>query len=249
MRVLALDSTTRLGSVALVDCDDGGARVVEEREGDSTRTHAERLPGELLQLLGAHGLGVADVDLFAVASGPGSFTGLRIGIATMQGLALASGRGLVGVSALDALAEAGTLFIGDAAMLATWMDAYRHDVFTNLYTVHTLPSEGFRHQIRMVEEPRVDDPAATLARWSASGLQPSLFIGGGAVLYADAIARVVPSARVLPAPPLASAVGRLAAVRAAAGEAVHPAALQPLYVRRPDVELTRDRENSEKPCS
>ena len=83
MRVLALDTTTPAGSVALVDED----RVVEERRGDSSRTHAERLPGEVMTLLRECGVGLPDVDLFAVASGPGSFTGLRIGIATIQGLA------------------------------------------------------------------------------------------------------------------------------------------------------------------
>ena len=99
MRVLALDTTTRAGSVALVEDD----RIVDERGGDATRTHAERLPGEIVALVAAHGLGLADVDLFAVASGPGSFTGLRIGIATMQGLAFVCRRPVVGVPALEAL--------------------------------------------------------------------------------------------------------------------------------------------------
>src|SRR5450631_4316072 len=101
MRVLALDTTTRAGSVALVEDD----RVVEEREGDSSRTHALRLPAELLRVLETRGLAIADVDLFAVASGPGSFTGLRIGIATMQGLAVVQQRRVAGISALDALAH------------------------------------------------------------------------------------------------------------------------------------------------
>src|SRR5438046_705271 len=91
VRVLALDTTTRAGSVALVE--DG--RVLDERAGDATRTHAERLPAELLARLDAGDLTLADVDLFAVASGPGSFTGLRIGIATMQGLAFVGGRRIV----------------------------------------------------------------------------------------------------------------------------------------------------------
>src|SRR5450432_709094 len=101
MHVLALDTTTREGSVALVD-DHG---IIDERRGDSARSQAERLPGELIALAGAHGIPVTAVDLFAVASGPGSFTGIRIGIATMQGLALMSGRGIVAVSALEALAQ------------------------------------------------------------------------------------------------------------------------------------------------
>src|ERR1051325_1570697 len=97
MRVLALDTSTRAGSVALVDDD----RIVEERGGDASRSQGVRLPGELAAL----GAPWPTIDVFAVASGPGSFTGLRIGIATMQGLAVVTGRRAVGVSALEALAQ------------------------------------------------------------------------------------------------------------------------------------------------
>src|SRR5438034_8845785 len=110
MRVLALDTTTPAGSVALVaedgeTAEDRVMRVMDVRRGDPARTHAERLPAEILAVLDAHGLAVADVDVFAVASGPGSFTGLRIGIATIQGLAFVHRRRVVGVSALEALAQ------------------------------------------------------------------------------------------------------------------------------------------------
>ena len=97
MRVLALDTTERAGSVALVE--DG--RILLERQGDASRTHGERLPGELAAL----GAPFSSIDVFAVAIGPGSFTGLRIGIATMQGLALVNKRSVVGVSALEAHAQ------------------------------------------------------------------------------------------------------------------------------------------------
>src|SRR5688572_25275652 len=102
MLVLALDTTTRQGSVALTR--DGV--VLATYPGDAAVTHGVRLPGDLVRLLDAQTLRIADVDLFAVAAGPGSFTGLRIGIATMQGLALANSKPLVGISALDAIDEA-----------------------------------------------------------------------------------------------------------------------------------------------
>src|ERR1700693_4419729 len=105
MHVLALDTTTRDGSVALVD----EHHVIEERRGDAVRTHAERLPAELLTLADAHGLSVRGIDLFAVAAGPGSFTGLRIGIATIQGLAFVGRKRIAPVSALEALAQAASL--------------------------------------------------------------------------------------------------------------------------------------------
>jgi tRNA threonylcarbamoyladenosine biosynthesis protein TsaB len=124
MVVLALDTTTRQGSAAVTR--DGA--LVGTLRGDASVTHGERLPGDLVRLLEAHDLCVADVDLFAVAAGPGSFTGLRIGIATQQGLALAHNRPLVGVSALDAInhvvrAERGA----DESELevVAWIDAQR----------------------------------------------------------------------------------------------------------------------------
>ena len=102
MRVLALDTTTRAGSAALVDDD----RIVDERSGDGSRTHALRLPGEIVALAEANQWPLSTIDRYAVASGPGSFTGLRIGIATIQGLAFVHSRRVVAVPALEALAHA-----------------------------------------------------------------------------------------------------------------------------------------------
>src|SRR5215831_17702615 len=117
MRVLALDSTTRAGSVALVE----NGVVVDQRAGDPSRTHGERLPAELAAL----GAPWPTIDVFAVASGPGSFTGLRIGIATMQGLALVTGRRLVAVSGLEALAQLAGADAAPGARVAAWIDAQR----------------------------------------------------------------------------------------------------------------------------
>ena len=100
MRILALETVTRRGSVALWD-----AGVVVARAGGDTRTHGARLPGELLALLEERGLRLADVDLFAVISGPGSFTGLRVGMASIQGLALAGHRQVIPIPTLEAMAE------------------------------------------------------------------------------------------------------------------------------------------------
>ena len=74
------------------------------RGGDPSRSHGEQLPGQLMAMLDDEGVALHDVDLFAVSIGPGSFTGLRVGIATIQGLALASGKPVVPVSTFDALA-------------------------------------------------------------------------------------------------------------------------------------------------
>jgi tRNA threonylcarbamoyladenosine biosynthesis protein TsaB len=218
MHVLALDTTTRAGSVALVtdDC------VVVERSGDPTRTHAERLPGDILSLLHDAGLALAAVDVFAIASGPGSFTGLRIGIATLQGLAFVSGRRIVPVSALEALAQAGSQLLPAGAVVAAWIDAHRREVFSAVYRVAEGPA-FVPARLREMDAPAVDDPASTLLRWEANA---ELLAGRGAVI---------------PPPALAGAIGTMAVHRARAGETVDPAGVQPLYIRRPDAELARER--------
>src|ERR1051326_6280082 len=118
MRVLALDSTTRAGSVALVVVDARGNVTVDERAGDASRAHGERLPGELAAL----GAPWATIAVFAVASGPGSFTGLRVGGATVQGLALATGRRVVGVSTLGAQAQCARARLAGGALVGAWVD-------------------------------------------------------------------------------------------------------------------------------
>jgi tRNA threonylcarbamoyladenosine biosynthesis protein TsaB len=241
MRVLALDTTTREGSAALI-VDDG---VVDERRGEVSRSHAERLPGELVAIADAHGLALSDVDVFAVASGPGSFTGLRIGIATVQGLAFATGRPMIAVSALEALAQIGSAGLAPGALVAAWIDAHRGEVFSALYRVEAMPvyEPG---RLTVVDDAAVGGPEATLARWAdCLGSAPATFTGDGAVLYGETIERSrARHHQVLPLPLLAGAIGRIGTVRAQRGETIDPAAAQPLYVRRPDAELERDRKRS-----
>ena len=128
MVILALDTTTRAGSAALMR----GAEVVAVQASDAARPQAERLPAELMALLDRYGLELPQIDLYAVATGPGSFTGLRIGIATMQGLALAQGKPLIGISAFDALAWTADRQTGSyTAPVATWVDAWRGGMRTS----------------------------------------------------------------------------------------------------------------------
>jgi tRNA threonylcarbamoyladenosine biosynthesis protein TsaB len=237
MLVLALDTTTRGGSVALVDDD----RVVGERPGDESRTHAERLPREITDLLSASGLRTGDIDVFAVASGPGSFTGLRIGIATIQGLAFVHGRPVVAVSALDALGHIGSVHARRAKALpvvAVWMDAHRGEVFSALYAINE--AEPFTaERVTELEGASVGDPARTVQRWTErlTGRDVT-FIGDGAALYADIVRDA--ASRVLPQPLLAAAIGQIARARARTGGSTSAAGIQPLYVRRPDAEIARE---------
>ena len=232
MLVLALDTTTRAGSVALVSDE----RILLERAGDAARTHAERLPEEILHVLGEAGVMLSAVDLFAVASGPGAFTGLRIGIATVQGLAYASRRLVVPVSALEALAQIGSVGLAPGEIVGAWMDASRREVFSALYRV-TDAAPFAVGRVAEIEGPFAGTPASALARWAGSGHRPDAWVGDGAVLYA-AIAGV--GRPMAPPPALAGAIGLVAVDRARAGGAVDPGGVQPLYVRRPDAELARD---------
>jgi tRNA threonylcarbamoyladenosine biosynthesis protein TsaB len=246
VRILSLDTTTRDGSAAIVEDD----RVVDVRRGDASRSHAERLPLELMGLLEAHRLTFADVDVFAVASGPGSFTGLRIGIAAIQGLAFTCGKRVVAVSALEALAQAaiarepGTWNLEPGTLVVSWMDAHRHEVFSAAFQVAAAPAFE-PERLTALDTPRAGAPLTILEEWRVAGSSaPLVFTGDGAVLYADEIARAFPTAHILPPEPLAGVIGLIAASRARRGETIDPAAIQPLYVRRPDAEVARDARGS-----
>jgi tRNA threonylcarbamoyladenosine biosynthesis protein TsaB len=233
MRVLALDSTTRSGSVALVE----NGRVIDEREGDPSRTHGERLPAELAQL----GAAWPTIDIFAVASGPGSFTGLRIGIATMQGLALVTGRPIAGVSALEALAQIASQHVEPGSLIAAWIDARRGEVFSALYRTTSAPVFT-QDRVVEIESPAVAVPALTLRSWSQYDLRTAVFAGDGAARYASAIGAGDAGPRIAPPALLAGAIAHMAA--ASTGLAGSPSAIHPLYVRRPDAELHRDHTQS-----
>ena len=237
MLVLALDTTTRAGSMALAR--DG--RVLEERTGDPARTHGARLPGEILDMLARHGVTLREIDLYGVAAGPGSFTGLRIGIAAVQGLAFANGRPVVAVSALEALARRALLDGVSTPCLGTWMDAQRQEVFSALWA--TTASGDAPAPLQAVEEAAVGSPETTLERWEVPlGGRPLFLVGDGAIRYRELVASKAPQVAVAPdVPPLAAMIAMMAASEAAAGRATSPAAIRPIYVRRPDAELARER--------
>src|SRR5690606_21518629 len=129
MLVLALDTSTRAGSVAIARDGD----VVAESTGDASRMQAERLPGWLMDVLADAGHALADVDRLAVLSGPGGFTGLRVGLATMQGLALGLQREVFVASTLEVLAWGASLQMPMAERAGAWMRGMRGEVFTALY--------------------------------------------------------------------------------------------------------------------
>ena len=230
MLVLALETATREGSVAIRD--DGVCHA--HATADPGRTHAERLPGELVDALAATGRTLADVDLFAVVSGPGSFTGLRVGIAAIQGLALATGRPVVAVPTLEALAAPLLRQAAADALVVPCLDGQRGEVFLAAYEAEAGGS-------RTVIEPLSATPAdaAERLRGCVRGRRVTL-VGNGALRYATTFEAGLGDVAICPP---TEALAATAATIAAAdpGRAVAPHALRPLYLRRPDAVIARAR--------
>lgn len=232
MLLLALDTTTRQASAALVD----GPAVLASCVLPADAPVATRLPADLGVLLDQAGRRFADLDGLAVAVGPGSFTGLRIGIASMQGLAVTLGRPLVGVSGLDALALAGA--DQGARRVATWVDAWRGEVYAAAY------DDGLA-----AGEPTVDRPDLLLPGLGLDPAAPRIVLGDGALAYRDLI-EASAGLRLAgdPTPCLAEPVARLALRALAAGGDHAPGHIRPLYVRRPDAELARSARRGQEPA-
>jgi tRNA threonylcarbamoyladenosine biosynthesis protein TsaB len=249
MLVLSLDTTTKTASCAVAR--DGV--VINETSIDPNRQLALQLPGALRDILDLSAIALEEIDAFAVATGPGSFTGLRIGIATLQGLAFGRGKPLIGISGLTALrAVASPAFLG--SRIATWVDAWRGDVYAALF------EDG-----QPVGEPVVAKPQdlldAMLGRDAGPGNRDSsgsripdpgsrlmandvLFIGDGAEAYRDLIVSCLGNAARFAdplVPLLAAVIAMLATIEYKNGHRPPPHAIRPLYVRRSDAELARER--------
>ncbi|MFN8057590.1 MAG: tRNA (adenosine(37)-N6)-threonylcarbamoyltransferase complex dimerization subunit type 1 TsaB [Vicinamibacterales bacterium] len=235
MIVLALDTSTPRGSVSLRVGDRRTSRFF-----DASRTVAEQVPVLPVALLAEGGLTLRDVDRFAVVSGPGGFTGLRVGMATVQGFALAAGRLVLPVPTLDALVIASRDASHDkeGTMVLALMDGQRGELFSARYR---RVSGAWRDEC--VDAPVVGGWPRREADWRSlvDGVDTAVVLGGGRWPDAEACVRLgdhVPSVRVVETS-LADAIAGVAG-RALADDFIRPHAVQPTYVRRPDAELARD---------
>jgi tRNA threonylcarbamoyladenosine biosynthesis protein TsaB len=174
-------------------------------------------------LLDGLGLAPGDVDGYAVAAGPGSFTGLRIGIGTVQGLALAADRPCAAVSALDALAARAA---GASDCVVAVMEAHRGEVFGGIYD-----ASG---------RPRGEPQAIPLAGLLEQAPEAAAFIGDGAERYRGEILAARPHA-LFPARSLflAATVARLGEAILAAGRGMAASELRPLYLREASIRKPR----------
>lgn len=232
--ILAVDTSSPVGAVALVRDD----AVVIDRAGDPAVSHAERLPAAIDAVLVEAGVRATTLDVLAVAAGPGAFTGLRVGLATIQGLALALDRPTAGVSSLAAVAWRQFDGWHGCDCCGVWLDGARGDVFAAAY--RRPPAADVSWPLVEIAPATVARPDATLAAWhDLLPLDGPLLLGPGGTRHAQAAgyARSV----VVADRPLAGAVGRIAGRLHAAGLTGPPHALAPIYVRRPDAEVERDR--------
>lgn len=225
MRVLAVDTTTPDGSVAVVE----DARVLAELGVRSASTHSARLLSAIRFLLESLALDIRDFDGWAVAPGPGSFTGIRIGLSTVKALAFASGKPAAAVSSLGALA----LRLADSGerWTAPMLDAKKGEVYA------TLLSTGPRPTVAIPEGAYTPEDFLYLI-----GPQKKVvFAGGGAELYRSLIEALLRTrARFSPRPPfIAAQVGLLGARLLGEGKGVSAEDLEPLYYRRSQAEEKR----------
>jgi tRNA threonylcarbamoyladenosine biosynthesis protein TsaB len=208
MVTLAIDTTAEFGSIALAD--ENGVR--EEVLVHAPQGFSQVLFGEIEALLERQRIRLPEIELFAGASGPGSFTGVRVGLAAIKGLAEVLARQVVAVSNLEALAE-----FGEGDLRATIIDARRGEVYAALYDAAgnqiipeaVLPFEKFQELL-----------AGRKVEWLSQGFEP------------------MPGTHVITAPrAIASAIAQIAIRKAKQGLAQDPAAIEANYVRRSDAEL------------
>lgn len=224
--ILGLETATRAGSVCLAR----GTEILSIEAGDASTSHSNTLLRDINRVLENCGTSLADIDLFAVAVGPGSFTGLRIGLATTKALASTLSRSCLSVPTLAAVARA----VGRAENVVALLPAGRGEVFAQLFSVN---STG---DVRALDEPAHLPPAIMLERYSS--LERAVWAGEGAHLYRDLIfhsSRAHAQQWLLEEVDnnLAKQVALIGLKQYQDQQTVAPESLQAIYVRPSDAEL------------
>lgn len=227
MRILAVDTATKSCSVAVTENE----TILGEITQVSEQTHSKHLLEMVHAVMQEVGLTLSELDGFAVTRGPGSFTGLRIGISSIKGLALAMNRPVVGISSLLTLAQQ---IEPTAHLVCPLIDARKGEVYTSIYRYG---AEGLVPEL----EERVLVPLEAVQTIHS----PCIFVGSGAILYRDLImdqlgelATFAPQDRHIIQ---ASTVAFLGLKRFESGDAGGVADLAPFYIRKSEAELNFSR--------
>ncbi|MBN2208928.1 MAG: tRNA (adenosine(37)-N6)-threonylcarbamoyltransferase complex dimerization subunit type 1 TsaB [Candidatus Coatesbacteria bacterium] len=228
MRILAVDTSTQIGAVGFLDTASGAFAEVNISIG---QTHSQRLLGCIDYVLGVVECPLSNVDVLAVSNGPGSFTGLRIGISIMQGLALAEGKRLTPFSSLEALAYN---YAGYPDLICPMIDAKRGEVFTGLFR--------FDGAKLLREAPEQAVPASVIAELASR--EKTVFLGDGARACEDAIKRCM-KAECKIAPEHLShhrgvSMAHLVVETKSDDQAIDPGDIRPRYLRKSNAELAKE---------
>ncbi len=225
MLILAFDTSTSRGSLALVADD----RLLAEYTLESRASYLHRLMVGIDQLLADTGYTLSDVELIVVSSGPGNFTGLRLGLATAKGLALAQGCSVIGINTLDALA-ANLPFC--PYPICPILDAKKHEIYAAFYD----GGEGW--PVRQGDYLLIA-PAALAGRLET----PTVLTGPGLERYGSFFHEEVGDIMILPPPELrhvrASVLARLGLASYQAGQIPDVDTLTPFYLRPADAEIRK----------
>ena len=246
MLILAADTSSNAGSIALAEADEGAAfRVVVERAWDlrggahasrraGAPNHSDRIVPEIEEMLASAGVTYAELGGLACAVGPGSFTGLRVALSALKGIALARSLPLAGVSTLEALAWNVPF---SARQIVTVMDARKHEVYAAVF-------ESESGAVRRLREDAVIAPEPFFESLKDEGT-PLVFLGDARGAFGPMVESMLgPFATWLDgsaALPRAGNVARLgwAALRGGRTPATDPAGIVPTYLRRPEAEWKR----------
>ena len=225
MKILAFESSAVSASVALTEDD----KLIAQSFQNCGLTHSRTLLPMAEALLQNCGITLDEIDAFAVAHGPGSFTGVRIGVATVKGLALGTDKPCIGVSTLDAMAH-GTRALGNR--LCCVMDARAGQVYNALFTVE----DGLVHRL-------CDDRALKLIDLGEEIREtPYFLVGDGAELCYNTLKDTCSDLRLAPSElryPSGFGVAAAALPLLRAGTACSPQQLDAFYLRRPQAERER----------
>ena len=226
MKILALETATIAGSVAVVDDNKG---LIGEVRVDVKVAHSERLMPSVEWLLNASGLSINDIDIFAVSIGPGSFTGLRIGLSTAKGLAFSTDKPLVPVKTLDAFART---LVYCSYTICPMLDARKNEVYAGLY-------KWENDLCKKIMPETAISPEDLLNRIKGNG--PVLFTGDGTLKYREVIEETLkkdavfaPSYRMSPS---ASSVAEIAFETLKQGDLPDPVSIIPFYIRKSEAEV------------
>lgn len=239
MKILGIDSSGLVASVALVEND----ILLGEYTTNYKKTHSQTLLPMLDELKKMIELDLSTVDAIAIAAGPGSFTGLRIGAATAKGLGLALGKPLVEVPTLEGLAYQ---LWGSSSLVCPIMDARRNQVYTGVYEFHEEAGEALgelRLMLRSVVGQSAMDIRELLEQLERLDRRVT-FLGDGVAVYEKVIRDECPVPfSFAPAHLNAQRAGSIAALGAvyyAQGKVVSASAHQPEYLRKSQAERERE---------